>query len=767
MGVTFPDMRLSGLIHALGATAVLALPFVLPARALEAQPAARLVPGMVITRSTRIVKGTYRVSAPRSMDSALVTVRGSDITLDLRGVTIAGTSDSLAPDAAAGVAVRIEGGARVTVRGGRVRGFKVAVLARETRELRLFDLDLSHNWKPRLYSLVEHESLVDWLSYHHDEQDEWLRYGAAVYLVGVHGGEVKGVTVEQGMNGLMMTRTDSMLVWNNTFSYNSGVGIGLYRSSDNRLMHNRVDYDVRGYSHGFYRRGQDSAGILVFEQSCRNEVAFNSVTHGGDGFFLWAGQQTMDSGAGGANDNVLFRNDFSHAPTNGIEVTFSRNVIVGNRIEENDHGIWGGYSYESLIASNSFAANRIGIAIEHGQDNAIVDNSFKGDSTGVRLWWNKLEPSDWGYPKHRDTRSRDYGIGSNRVDHVRTWLRVDNTQRVLADDYVEQVDTLLVATGDTSGSSVRRRPYRWMPDLRKPEGLSPVKREVQFRLGPIVDSAMLARIDHQLDRIPWELDGGQRTAIPAGVARGRKTIIVDEWGPYDWRSPKLWPESRSDARPLPLRVLGPAGRWRVMSRRGIAHVSATSGAVPGQIVVTPDTTSAFEDWTLELEYRGAATVSPRGVHASAGAPVRFTYRVTQPRTAWQQRIATWSDSTDPRRDTTALMRALATAPTLTRTTPALDYEWFRPQVEGIPLEKWGLEAAATLDLPPGAWELVGISDDGLRVWVDGALVIDAWSAHESKVDRVPITPGRHRVRVAYYQVDGWTELRLGVEPRAK
>jgi len=47
-----------------------------------------------------------------------------------------------------------------------------------TRGLWLIDNDLSYNWKPRLYSVIEHESLIDWLSFHHNEKDEWLRYGA-------------------------------------------------------------------------------------------------------------------------------------------------------------------------------------------------------------------------------------------------------------------------------------------------------------------------------------------------------------------------------------------------------------------------------------------------------------------------------------------------------------------------------------------------------------------------------------------------------------
>jgi hypothetical protein len=102
----------------------------------------------------------------------------------------------------------------------------------------------------------------------------------------------------------------------------------MYRSSFNTIAYNKINFNVRGYSDGVYNRGQDSAGILVYEQSNSNLFYKNSVTHGGDGFFLWAGQTTMDSGKGGCNDNVLQGNDFSYAPTNGIEVTFSRNVIM-------------------------------------------------------------------------------------------------------------------------------------------------------------------------------------------------------------------------------------------------------------------------------------------------------------------------------------------------------------------------------------------------------------------------------------------------------
>ena len=80
-------------------------------------------------------------------------------------------------------AILVDGGSRVTIRRTRsIRGYKVGILARNSPDLHLTRNDLSYNWKQRLYSGIEKESLVDWMSYHQNEKDEWLRYGAGIYL---------------------------------------------------------------------------------------------------------------------------------------------------------------------------------------------------------------------------------------------------------------------------------------------------------------------------------------------------------------------------------------------------------------------------------------------------------------------------------------------------------------------------------------------------------------------------------------------------------
>jgi nitrous oxidase accessory protein NosD len=707
----------------------------------SAVPITELHRGMVITKSARISPRKYRLPASSSLDSALITVRGDNITLDFAGATLEGAESTEDPDVAAGIAILIEGGRNIRVLNARIRGYKIAILARGTHGLALIGNDLSYNWKPRLYSIVEHESLIDWLSFHHNENDEWLRYGSGAYLADVTGGEIRGNIVEQGMDGLMLVRSTGLRIWNNSFSFNSGVGIGLYRSSGDTIMHNRVDYDVRGYSEGFYRRGQDAADLLLYEQSSHNIVAYNSMTHGGDGVFLWAGQSTMDTGAGGANDNFFYGNDFSFAPANGIEATFSRNSFVANHIEGCEYGVWGGYSFDTRIVGNEFLHNRTGIAIEHGQDNVISLNTFSHDSTAIRVWGDPIQPLDWGYPKHRDTRSRGYRIENNVFTGNRAGVRAAATTDLLvAKNKFAGVDSVIV-----------------------------VKDSLKYEF---VDGATGAadsvRVAQELSRMaPRALRGGfmpsrSREGATSIARRPRSAIIVDQWGPYDWRYPKLWPADSSHGLPLRLRVLGPSGRWSIVSQRGITHVQPAIGKMGDTITVTPKPDSAGQ-WSIELEYVGEATTSPRGERRSAGAPYRFSYVQFEPSVDWTTRFYKWNDTTtDVRKNAASPSAFTSFAPILVTHNPRLDLEGYRAFRSDVPREFFAAEAIGTVDLAPGEYTARTISDDGIRVWVDGMLAIDNWKPHESALDFAPLNGGHHDLRVQYYQADGWYELRLDI-----
>lgn len=683
-------------------------------------------PGMVISTNTRVKPGTYRI--PGREGAAAITVRGSNITVDMTGVVIEGGEPFADPDGYVGTGIEIDGGDHVTLKGATVRGYKTAILARKSPFLHLTGNDLSYNWKQRLWSGIEKESLVDWMSYHNNEKDEWLQFGAAIYLSECDDAEIDHNRAIQGQNGLMITRSARLRIWNNTFSFLSSVGLGMYRTTDSLVAHNKLDYAVRGYSHGFYFRGQDSTGILMYEQSSRNTFHHNSATHGGDGLFLWAGQSTMDTGQGGANDNHFERNDFSHAVANGIEATFSRNNFLANRIDDCWHGVWGGYSFDSIFAGNRFAGNDEAIAIEHGQNIDIVANTFTDNKIGVRLWANATQDRNWGYPKTRDTRSRNITIRENGFTGGDVAVDVIRTEQL------------------------RARGNRF-------DGYQTV-----LKLGPDVPTLDLGERESRYIVSPQfaPLPNGMNALIPEGTPRGRSTIIVDEWGPYDYRSPKVWPAGKATDRPLKLRVLGPKGTWKLVSARG-GSSSLQAGATGAEIVVTP--AAGNTDLRLEFEYIGEEVIDPRGRRTPAGQPHRFVYELFEPAIAWKTQWWTWAETADPLKAPDAFAARLRETPTLSATVPRFDLISGRTMVEGLPNDRLALRAEGEVRLPRGDYELALITDDGIRVWVDDKLVLERWDIHGSTIDRIPLTGGRHHIRLEYFEATGWAELKLWIVPR--
>ena len=728
--------------------------------------------GLVITSSVAIKPGTYRLPAPG--ETPLITIRGTGITVDFQGAVLEGAAPEADPDSYAGTALLVEGGDRVTIRNAVIRGYKVAVHARKSPGLHLTRNDFSHNWKQRLWSLVEHESLLDWMSYHSNEEDEWLRFGAAIYLVACDNAEIDHNTVRQGQNALMATRSSGLFIWNNNFSFNSSLGIGLYRVTKSRLPHNKIDWNVRGYSHGYYNRGQDSAGLLMYEQTSDNIVAYNSVTHGGDGLFLWAGQSTMDSGQGGANDNIFYRNDFSHAPTNGIETTFSRNYFIENRIEENWHGVWGGYSFNSVFDGNRFSRNDEAMAIEHGQDNRIRNNVFDADRIAIRLWANDAQDPNWGYPKNRDTRSRNYDISYNRFTGHATAIEIDDTVDVaLRGNTFDNVATRMTVTGATDRLALS---IPGVPGLR--------------------DAPPLLMMPEPLDEGIDAMGGTGLSDTCPPVRRGREHIIVDEWGPYDYLSPRLWPASPrtgqmwiDPARPFPLgglgasrdgaqlpgssnasmpvtvtplvlRVLGPAGAWKVSRVTG-GTLSAQSGVVPGEVTFTPAVGAA--ETIIELSYMGGEIVTPRGRRVAAGERYVFSFARFDPPIDWATRWYAWTEASDPIAAPGAFRKVLDGPPVVAERARRLDYINGRALRDGLPADGAALVAEGRVVLPPGpahAYLLRVISDDGVRVWVDGRLVVDNWDVHGSEIDTARLSGGAHTLRIEYFEATGWAELRL-------
>lgn len=674
-----------------------------------------------------------------------ITISGDNLVVDFGGSTLRGTPATTEPDQRAGVGVTITG-RNVTVKNLSVHGYKVGVLARDCPGLVLESVDASDNWKQRLASTLEKEDLSDWMSFHQNEKDEWLRYGAAFYLVGCDSFTVRRCTARRGQCGLMLTRCDSGLVVGNDLSFLSAIGLGMYRSSRNRIFQNKLDWCVRGYSHGVYNRGQDSAGILLYEQSSENVFAYNSVTHGGDGFFLWAGQTTMDTGRGGCDDNLLFGNDFSHAPTNGIEATFSRNAFVNNKILECWHGVWGGYSYETKIVGNLFGYNAEAIAIEHGRDIPITHNRFHRDLTAINLWKNPTQDPNWAYVRKHETTSRDYDIVQNHFVSCGKTLAVRMTENVRERDnrtdtrplpaVMQPSGNTLVATETDTQGYLQRFALPWSPTASQPGFPAP---------SPLPEAPL-----------PF---------LAKRALRGRRYILVDEWGPYAFDRPLLWP--RGEGR---YEVLGPKGKWRLVRAEG-ATLSANQGAVPGEVQLTIPA-GQVGTTKVELEYIGEATRDYRGIVTPKGQPVRFGFSRFFAPIDWSVTFYRWSQAQNPTDvhsvpDERHIQELLRSAPPLkTEKRDRLDYAGSSFGA-GIPNDHFLTVAVGKLSVPQGEYLLEITTDDGCRVWLDDKPILqEAWKYQGPTLYPVPVTlSGAHTLRVEHFQIDGYAALKLNLRPR--
>ena len=703
-----------------------------------------LTKGLQITRSVKIKKQTYRLDAYPSLEQNTITIEGNNITVDFNNSILRGSNTKKNPDEFFGVAIFIKGGKNITIKNLKARGYKIALLARNVSNLIIENCDLSYNYRQHLNSTQEKEDISDWLSHHQNEKDEWLRFGAAMYLSHCDSMIIRNTKVTGGQNALMMTNCNYGRIYNNDFSFNSGLGIGMYRSSFNEIAYNKINFNVRGYSHGVYNRGQDSAGILIYEQSNSNYFYKNSVTHGGDGFFLWAGQTTMDSGNGGCNDNMLSKNDFSYAPTNGIEVTFSRNMIVGNRIFECDHGIWGGYSYNSVISGNQFRSNRIGIAIEHGQENEINYNIFFQNKEAIRLWARKEQPADWGYAKYRDTRSRNYYIANNNFNSNGIAMNISRTDtlNVFENIYEENDQTFKIDSTVTGFDST---------------------------MGSETKGVLGEHVEH----IPgWiqNLVSPQDPFKGQGVFAGRKNIMITEWGPYDFRSPIIWNTNPTDTTGImQFDLIGPKGRWKIKKFKGVKDISSMSGTFPATITATK-LTGDRTDIVIELEYTGSAVTTQLGETIAAGKPYPFLFKkFFQPINFDVVWYGYDFKGHDPIKTGQIVPPNARLRPVKTEKTNKLDYAWWGgiKNTDGN-YPQFVTSASGSANFEKGNYELGVTWDDAVRVYVDGKLVIDEWNPSLYKFDESPhkkiklALGGTHSFMVEHAELGGFATLSLKI-----
>jgi len=108
-------------------------------------------------------------------------------------------------------------------------------------------------------------------------------------------------------------------------------------------------------------------------------------------------------------------------------------------------------------------------------------------------------------------------------------------------------------------------------------------------------------------------------------------------------------------------------------------------------------------------------------------------------------------------------RNLAGDPVLVRDDEAITFNWgtTRP-VTGVPADGFSVRWSRTLSFGEGTYRFYARSDDGVRVWVDGQLIIDQWhdaSGVTHSAERT-LSTGAHTLRIEYYENGGAASIQF-------
>jgi parallel beta-helix repeat protein len=758
------------------------------------------LPEVVVDRDDFVIDESCRVRIPKDLlipdinGNGVIHIRADGITVEFveREAELIAVERGTPWDTLTGIGIVIDGFKNVTLKGPHAHRFRCGIYARRANGLTIESADVAGGYAQRLNSTPRAEDSGDWLWPHRNDANEWLtNYGAGIYIEESREVTISGVYARRRQNGIILDRVSNSSVSDCDLSFLSGWGIAMWRSSDNVISRNKLDFCIRGYSHGVYNRGQDSAGILMFEQCNRNVIAENSATHGGDGLFAFGGRDALgevwlewerdrlrkETGRQdvddlielpeelidrfrrlGNNDNLIVGNDFSYAAAHGLELTFSfGNKIIDNRLVGNAIcGIWGGYSQDTVISGNRIEDNgdagygleRGGVNIEHGRGNVIVRNAFKGNACGVHLWWDPDQgflTLPWAIANGREATAKEATVDA-----------------VSEGDLIVPSEGNVVALNAFTGDAVAIQ-LRGLGELT-----------VSGNEFTDVGEAIVAASEHEVTEVdsvempvvrfvdvPIE---GDSTAVGSrSELRGRSNIVMSEWFPWDHRGPLVRELEEGDGRRV-FEVLNVAADELVVEAGRLEHeVISDNDGNPARLV---------------LEAPGPGVYPFRVGHRAGfnfqeidGAIVAAEWEITAFK--WPRE----GDQPTPPSDLEA-WRARANGPearSATASSLRYTFGWGGPSEAGIGDaiteaqlggDYFGVIARTRLPLDAGQWRVVTRSDDGVRVMVDGRVVLENWTHHGPTEDRGAFTletPREVEIVVEHFEIAGYAVLEFGIE----
>ena len=238
--------------------------------------------------------------------------------------------------------------------------------------------------------------------------------------------------------------------------------------------------------------------------------------------------------------------------------------------------------------------------------------------------------------------------------------------------------------------------------------------------------------------------------LPADFPQGRQFIIVDEWGPFDFRRPIATLDTLA-GNLYSLALIGPSGDWRITSMKGLKTVSAKQGIVPSAITLERD--PASDGIEVVFDYISPQAVTTVfGEKIAAGRPYQFDFKRFEKKLQWKLKFFNYTGELPGE-------NIFSEKPVAEQSVDDLYFAWWGKPAEGVNEEKFASESSTTVDMAPGEYTIDLTSDDGVRLYLDGKIILDHWNVHEPETDELTVSlGGRHSIRVEHFEAGGFSTL---------